>query len=74
MVVELCQRTLNETFDDNTCVESPPLVFSLADSGSAASCHDMRNYRKKSDTVIDLRILTMFKKNICHMEIQQQQF
>ena len=58
MVVELCQRTLNETFDDNTCVESPPppLVFSLADSGSEASCHDMRNYRKKSDTVIDLRI------------------
>ena len=57
MVVELCQRTLNETFDDNTCVEPPPpLFFSLADSGSEASCHDMRNYRKKSDTVIDLRI------------------
>lgn len=40
----------------------PPFFFSLADSGSEASCHDMRNYRKKTDTVIDLRILTMFKK------------
>lgn len=42
---------------------TPPLFFfSLADSGSEASCHNMRNYRKKTDTVIDLRILTMFKK------------